>query len=84
MGFEDDLAAETKATKLCKIVSIRERMNDVDRKVLDAAMENRDRIPTEVIIRAINRDPENTPVGRKAVSKHRDQLCTCFVPEGSL
>ena len=84
MGFSDDLAAETKATSKCKIESVRARMDTVDRKVLDAAMDNREKIPTDVIIRAINKDPENVHVGRKAVMKHRDHLCSCFFNGGEM
>ena len=78
MGFEDDLAAEKRSTNRCKIDGVRERMNKEDRASLDAAMDDHDRIPTEVIIRALKRDPNNPLIGRKVVIKHRQRECSCF------
>ena len=78
MGFEDDLKAETRAKQSCKIADAKEKMDATDRKVLDAAMDNRDKIPTEVIIRALNKDPDIPTIGRKATLKHREGRCSCF------
>jgi hypothetical protein len=78
VGFEDDLAAETRATRACKVATIKERMSATDKKVLDAAMSNRDKVPTEVIIRALNKSQDNVTIGRKVILRHRDQMCTCF------
>lgn len=81
MGFSDDLVAEARAPK-CKISAVREKMDKVDQKALDAAMENRDNVPTEVIIRALGRAQSDVKIGRKVVLKHRDKMCSCF--EGNL
>ena len=78
MGFQDDLTAETRATHSCKIATIKEKMTAADRKVLDTAMDNLDNVPTEVIIRALNKNPGNPNVGRRVVVKHRDKMCVCF------
>jgi len=78
VGFQDDLAAETRATRVCKIATIKVGMSATDRKVLDAAMENRNKVPTEVIIRALNKSQDEVNIGRKVVLKHRDQMCSCF------
>lgn len=78
VGFEDDLKAETRAKRSCKIAEAKEKMDATDRKVLDAAMDNREKIPTEVIIRALNKDPEAPVIGRKVVNKHREGRCSCF------
>ena len=36
-------------------------------------MENRNKVPTEVIIRALNKSQDEVQIGRKVVLKHRDQ-----------
>lgn len=78
MGFSDDLQAETRARSKCKLEAVRENMSAEDRASLDAAMENIDFVPTEVIIRALKRDPNNPLIGRKVVLKHRQRECSCF------
>ena len=78
MGFQDDLAAETRAGRTCKIAVVRESMSKKDQEALDKAMTDRDKVPTEAIIRALNKDPDTPIIGHKAVGKHREQRCSCF------
>ena len=79
MGFQDDLVAETRAGRTCKIATVREGMSKEDLEALDRAMMDRDKVPTEVIIRALNKDPDKPVIGHKAVAKHREQRCFCFM-----
>ena len=78
MGFQEDLVAETRAGRSCKIAVVRESMSKEDLEALDRAMMDRDKIPTEAIIRALNKDPNAPIIGHKAVGKHREQRCSCF------
>ena len=78
VGFQDDLVAETRAGRLCKIATVKERMTPTDCKVLDIAMEDRDRMPTQVILRALNKNSNGFVIGQKAILKHRDHMCSCF------
>lgn len=56
-------------------------MSKTDQKVLDEAMRNREKVPTEVIIRALAKSQSDLTIGRKVVLKHRDQMCSCFEPD---
>lgn len=78
MGFSDDLQAETRSTNICKMEGVRANMEADDVASLDAAMDNLDLVSTEVIIRALKRNPDNPLIGRKVVLRHRQRECSCF------
>jgi len=87
MGFSDALEEETRAVArvpVCKVELIRQEMNDTDRASFDSALLDLDNISTEVIRRAVNhgREGARNRVGRKVLSRHRNQLCPCFASEG--
>ena len=79
MGFADDLVTDTRKTRPCRVEAARQQMQDVDRKVFDAVLADRQKFGTGKIIRIVQADPDLIRLGREAIDKHRNQTCVCYM-----
>lgn len=79
MGFADDLVADTRTHRPCRVETVRQQMAENDRKVFDAALANRETFGTGKIIRVVQSDPSLIRLGREAIDKHRNRTCVCYM-----
>lgn len=70
MGFADEVRAQTRTGKQCKMCTYLAEMSDKDRAEIDEVMGDTS-IPTSPIVRALNR--RGIDVHQSTVYRHRQQ-----------